>query len=285
VWGKPFVFGFGVARARRGELPMRDYRALDAVGTLFDHDEVLAEPELALRRMRDHFGTKRYDAIWRGITRAFALSPRTEIHLPFGGGVEISGPGIGKRIPLHGLADGYRINMTWILDLFARAMQADAVRPNGAIRGVLLIDEIEQHMHPAIQRTLVARLARMLPGLQVVATTHSPIVLLGAGDAEVIPLARKGGRIVRTEVTRDIAGMSAEDVLKNEALFATEPYSETMSEKLKRHRKLIETSPRQRSKRRKEEIRSGAKRIMAAGAAAMTPLARDLEALRQKYKL
>ena len=284
-WIDLFAAGYGVARARRGELPLRDYRTLDAVATLFSLDEVLAQPELVFRRLRDHFATKRYDAVWRGIARAFALSPKTRIHLPIGGGVEFSGPGVGTNIPLHGLADGYRINMTWILDFFARALQADAVRPNGIFRGVLLIDEIEQHMHPAIQRTLIQRLARLLPGLQVVATTHSPIALLGAGGAQVVALARKGDRIVRTELTRDIAGMSAEDVLKHEALFSTEPYSETMSATLARHRKLTATPFTKRSKRRKEAIRASARQFLSTAEAPTTPLARDLEALRRKYNL
>ena len=50
------------------------------------------------------------------------------------------------------------------------------------IGGILLIDELEQHLHPRWQRLIVKRLAERLPRTQVISTTHTPLVAAATGD-------------------------------------------------------------------------------------------------------
>ena len=121
------------------------------------------------------------DKVEAGIKRVLGLIPEDEIHLPKGGGVEVSGPTVGKRVRLEGWADGYRLTLAWLLDLYGWAMRADRVQPNGGIEGILLIDEIEQHLHPSMQTRILPRLGKILPDLQIIATTHSPLIALSVG--------------------------------------------------------------------------------------------------------
>ena len=51
---------------------------------------------------------------------------------------------------------------SWILDLYAWAMRANRVTKAGGIHGVLLVDEVEQHLHPSMQTTLLARLREIV---------------------------------------------------------------------------------------------------------------------------
>ena len=94
-----------------------------------------------------------------GIKKALILSPRDSIDLPKGGGVVLSGPSIGKRIPLEGWADGYRITLMWILDIFAWAMRAGATTPSAGIRCILLIYELQRPLHPSMQPDTLTRVS------------------------------------------------------------------------------------------------------------------------------
>src|SRR5207244_1427083 len=71
-------------------------------------------------------------------------------------GVVVSGPVFGNNIPLDAIADGYKGTFTWLCDLVAWAMLAERIdEKNGDIKGILLIDEIEQHIHPSWQAELI----------------------------------------------------------------------------------------------------------------------------------
>lgn len=92
-------------------------------------------------------------------------------------------------VPFHLLSDGYR-NMTGMAADIAYRMatlnpqlEADAVNLTA---GVVLIDEIDLHLHPKWQRLVVERLLATFPKVQFVASTHSPFIiqsLYGRDDA------------------------------------------------------------------------------------------------------
>lgn len=51
--------------------------------------------------------------------------------------------------------------------------------------GVVLIDEIDQHLHPSWQRLIVQQLRQAFPNIQFIVTTHAPTVLVGAGTENI----------------------------------------------------------------------------------------------------
>ena len=61
---------------------------------------------------------------------------------------------------------------------------------------ILLIDEIENHLHPRWQRRVIPALLEHFPGLQIFATTHSPFVVAGlkAGQVHVLKRDANGRR-------------------------------------------------------------------------------------------
>ena len=63
-------------------------------------------------------------------------------------------------------------------------------------RGLLLIDEIDLHLHPLWQRRIVSFLTKALPNLQIVVTTHSPLTVHQAGENELFVLRREEGQEV-----------------------------------------------------------------------------------------
>lgn len=89
----------------------------------------------------------------------------------------------GELVPFSQLSDGYRNLVAMVADITWRASQlnphygADAARK---ATGVVLIDELELHLHPAWQRRVIDDLLATFPNLQFVATTHSPQVIASA---------------------------------------------------------------------------------------------------------
>ncbi len=83
-------------------------------------------------------------------------------------------------LPFRLLSDGYRNMVGMAADIAWRATRLNPHLGDAAprqARGVVLIDEIDLHLHPSWQRRVVGDLRRVFPGLQFVATTHSPQVV------------------------------------------------------------------------------------------------------------
>jgi predicted ATP-binding protein involved in virulence len=89
---------------------------------------------------------------------------------------------------------------------------------------LVLIDEIDAHMHPGWQQALVSNLKSIFPNAQVIATTHSPLIPITCDQGEVFLVKRnklEGGRIqiVRTDI--DFRQWRADQVLTS-SLFGLE---------------------------------------------------------------
>ena len=70
--------------------------------------------------------------------------------------------------------------------------------------GVVLIDEIDLHLHPRWQRSIMADLRRVFPKIQFIATTHSPIIISAAKDAKIIQLDADGSHEVPQAYGMDV---------------------------------------------------------------------------------
>ncbi len=96
------------------------------------------------------------------------------------------------NIPLAELSDGYQSIISWYGDLLFRITEAfqDYKKPQDA-RGLLLLDEIDLHLHPKWQRRVIDHIRNTLPHFQFIATTHSPLTAQQCGEAELYVLKRE----------------------------------------------------------------------------------------------
>ena len=98
----------------------------------------------------------------------------------------------GVALDLSQLSDGERSFLALICDLGRRLALANPLldKPlHGA--GVVLIDELELHLHPKWQREVSEKLRRTFPNIQFIATTHSPFVIQALQSGELINLDPK----------------------------------------------------------------------------------------------
>ena len=80
---------------------------------------------------------------------------------------------------------------------------------------ILLIDEIENHLHPTWQRRVIPALRKHFPGLQIFATTHSPFVVAGLKKGQAHLLQRDAeGVVTATTNERDVIGWTADEILQ-----------------------------------------------------------------------
>ena len=80
---------------------------------------------------------------------------------------------------------------------------------------ILLIDEIENHLHPTWQRRVIPALLEHFPGLQIFATTHSPFVVAGLKAGQVHLLNRdENGVVTASTNQQDVVGWTADEILR-----------------------------------------------------------------------
>jgi predicted ATP-binding protein involved in virulence len=80
--------------------------------------------------------------------------------------------------------------------------------------GIILIDEIELHLHPKWQREVIPKLLEIFPQCQFIVTTHSPQVLGGVRDGSIVFLTNSESGIVAKECNENLYGMSSNDILE-----------------------------------------------------------------------
>ena len=80
--------------------------------------------------------------------------------------------------------------------------------------GIILIDEIELHLHPKWQREVIPKLLDIFPLCQFIVTTHSPQVLGGVRDGSIVFLKNSDKGIVAKKCNENLYGMSSNDILE-----------------------------------------------------------------------
>ena len=103
---------------------------------------------------------------------------------------------------------------------------------------ILLIDEIENHLHPTWQRRVIPVLLEHFPGLQIFATTHSPFVVAGLKAGQVHLLNRDDDGVITASTNdRDIIGWTTDQVLRT-FMGVDEPTDQLTVDRSKRLREL-----------------------------------------------
>jgi predicted ATP-binding protein involved in virulence len=97
----------------------------------------------------------------------------------------------GKNLPFRMLSDGVRNMLGMVADIAYRTAVLNPQLEDKAVTetpGIVLIDEIDLHLHPKWQRKVVDDLKRTFPKIQFIATTHSPFIIQSLKEGELINL-------------------------------------------------------------------------------------------------
>lgn len=136
--------------------------------------------------------------------------PRIEVETPYG------------WVAIKDLSLGYKTLIAWMVDLASRMFTRYPDSPNPlAEPAVVLVDEIDLHLHPKWQRTLMSYLSERFPNTQFIATAHSPLVVQAASGANVVLLRREVDHVVIDNNVKDIHGWRVDQILTSD-LFGLE---------------------------------------------------------------
>jgi predicted ATP-binding protein involved in virulence len=290
-WHKIFVTAYGPGNRISGTADYQHYVGVDAVYSLFRNDVPLQNPELVIRRAVDESykmtkkrSTETLKYLQNLLNTLLNLETKDQIFLTKTG-IEIKSARWG-RSELGALGDGYKSVTTLILDLISWWMLNLNNKPfysNRNIRGIVLIDEVEQHLHPRWQTKIMQLLNDSFEHVQFIATTHSPLVISGCKDIPVNIISR--GKIRE----RNVYGWLAEDVYQ-EVMGLDTSRPEPVRMLIKRYEKLhLESLHRKLSKLKSNElkkIRQELKLVQGSESVAMTTelmnLTRELKKSQKK---
>ncbi|TBZ70216.1 AAA family ATPase [Rhizobium leguminosarum] len=202
------VLGYGPRRyfdPKKREYPAG---AAARVKTLFDPLATIPYPDEWLsNRLNSQF-----DTIAGALREVLAMEEDDEL-VREGGNILVRANG--RVTPIDALSEGYRSVFTMTADMLREFSQHWSNLEQA--QGVVLIDEIETHLHPRWKMQVMSSLRRVLPRVQFIATTHDPLCLRGMDDGEVVVLQRDEGKEVRQlKDLPSIRGMTAEQLLTSD---------------------------------------------------------------------
>ncbi|MEO6522513.1 MAG: AAA family ATPase [Mucilaginibacter sp.] len=215
VQNYPLTYGFaayGQSRLRTNHLknrpqsPLPDPNFDDLTASLFDDETYLIDLQHQFERWRsDPAGKALFDKRKYFITEILTDILPNLHRIDFShqvndqaGTTYIEQDNDGQELPsvtFDKLASGLKSMIAMIGDILVRLyMQQPEISDPSEFTGIVLIDEIDIHLHPKLQKNIVIQLTRTFPKIQFIASTHSPIPLLGAP---------KNSQLFRVERIRD----------------------------------------------------------------------------------
>lgn len=256
-----YCTAYGTGLRNLGKERYSQYYLTDSVYQLFKTDSKLTEQELTLRRLLDYdspnkaIREKRKTAIFNAVNKI--------LHLPDGWSIDLEPTGIyfvnknlndsdgnPEKTELTSTGDGVRATTTMLLDMMSwwhlyleeipkdESGYEDLCRANlitnfEKYHGIVIIDEIELHLHPSWQRQIVRNLVNTFPNVQFVFTTHSAMCVAGATDL----VAKKKLKFFRispddTEELSLSEGSTVNDILRTKAFGISTTTSDAFEESL-----------------------------------------------------
>lgn len=157
--------------------------------------------------------------------------------------------GDGKEFPFRLLSEGYRNTLGLIADIAYRMAELNP-HVTTDTPGVVLIDEIDLHLHPKWQRNIVGDLKRIFPNCQFIVTTHSPFIIQSLDvDDGIIRLDNE-----HEEVPEDFVNQSIEDIVEDMQGVENPQWSRKKTEMYEAAKQYFQTLDKMNSKKDEAEI-------------------------------
>lgn len=115
------------------------------------------------------------------------------------------------------LGYGYQSMLSWVVDLCKRMFERYPNSPNPLLEeSIVLVDEIDLHLHPAWQRDIISFLSKAFPNVQFIVTTHSPLVIQSMNEVNLYVLQREGKKVkIHHSKTTNFRGWTVEEILRD----------------------------------------------------------------------
>jgi len=242
---KCLLLGYGATRLlpRRGFAPERGSK-FSRVGNLFN-------PFVPLARANEWFLKRKPNEF-----RAAANVVRSLLSLPDDSKVSVRREKLFiEGRPLNQLSDGYQSMLALAADImevmFAKWSDMKLAE------GVVLIDEIESHLHPSWKMRIIKQFRTCFPRIQFVITTHDPLCLRGLEKGEVVSMKRDGrGGLMLERDLPDIKGLEVDQLLTSDYFGLNTTIDPEVEEIFRKYYTLLaKPKPNHEELREREQLR------------------------------
>ncbi|MBW8688115.1 AAA family ATPase [Chitinophaga rhizophila] len=244
------IFAYGANRVM-GDSSLTDDISIKG-SLLFDEKETLINAEEWLLQLD-------YAASKDSIIKELAVKKRDQVKaalielLPDIADVKILDPTIDQLKPsvafqtafgwfnIHELSLGYRSMIAWVIDLAARmfARYPNSTNPL-AEPAIVLVDEIDLHLHPKWQRNIFRYLSERFPATQFIVTAHSPLIVQAAPeDANLVVLRKEGDTVVIDQEIENVRKWRIDQILTSDLFGLDSARNPEVAKKMEERTALI----------------------------------------------
>lgn len=223
-----FAYGasrrMGVANLDEGELSDPLASLFLTTAELYDAEEILLNFDYLARR-----GRRGYKQRLQKVKEVLAVILPDVTNAE---GIQILGPKVpgkpeepsGVRfetpygvVPLTRLSLGYQTTLAWATDLALRLYGHYPDSPNPlAEPAIVLVDEIDLHLHPRWQRQIIEYLTQHFPKIQFIATAHSPLMVQAATNVNLAVLQQQDDQVVIENQPHFVESWRVDQILTSE---------------------------------------------------------------------
>lgn len=143
-------------------------------------------------------------------------------------------------VNLNDLSLGYKTTIAWLID-FATKMIYYHEKSNSPFDepSILIIDEIDLHMHPAWQREIIENLTKIFTKTQFIVTAHSPLIAQAALNSNLVLLKRVSDHIKVENTPEIIRSWRIDQVLTSDLFGLKESRPKEIEKKIRKRRNLL----------------------------------------------
>lgn len=251
-WASDFcINGYG-AKRRLGTQSWEEYRNQYAATSLFEPTSELINVAEWLRNTKLAASmpeqSKSYSELYDKICKLLKsgllpqvndidMQPTKQL-----GGIEVIFHTPDGWIPLESLGLGYQTMIAWTVDFAARMVERYPDSPQPLHEpAIVLVDELDLHLHPRWQREIIGFLTKQFPKTQFIVTAHSPLVVQAAQDvdANIVLLRREGDHVVIDQNVALERNLRVDQLLTSEVFGLKEVRSPKIEKLLKEQSELL----------------------------------------------
>lgn len=208
---RSLVVAYGATRLlatkRHKAKPGKDHAKID---NLFDPFLPITNPSEWLKSL----GRKRLEEVNEVLLRLMPKDHQVQVIIAADGSLSLNVGGIEGR-QLHELSDGYQCMIGMAVDIMQVLSLSGAALDSA--EGIVLIDELGNHFHPAWRLQCLPALREAFPGAQIIYSTHDPLCLRGLKEGEVAVLRRdRLNHIYALENLPTVSKLRVEQLLTSE---------------------------------------------------------------------
>lgn len=253
IGAEPLVIGYGAGR-QVGHNNLDAVAAAGSLSSLFDDHADLVDAEELLQQL-DHAFLKKEKG--RTVARQYTVMKKMLASLLPDIGepdhIIVYGPSpitrTGKsgvhaktpygEVPFTDLSFGYQTMAGWLADIAFRLLRHYPESDNPLVMpAIVLVDEIDLHLHPKWQRQLRDKLAQHFPAIQFIATAHSPLMAQDYMSENLAVVRQSGDHAEIENEPRTVAGWRLDEVITSDLFGLETPFSPDVEKLLDEQRTI-----------------------------------------------